>query len=166
MLSKRLFLSSVPFCLSLMFSACAGVSTDPGEGGLLGGIKGLTTGEYDRRIDERQTRLTSIQDHNRQAEQENLALQKRNEALGSRISRMRRKTDALKAELRRLQAQGSKGPRRAKLTKMQQRLAVLDAKHKRLNQQPSTGKIDQQTLEQEFNHLEREAQELEQHLVQ
>ncbi|BCU06324.1 hypothetical protein Atep_10010 [Allochromatium tepidum] len=46
--------------LALWLGGCASVSTDPREGGLAGGIKGLSTGAYDARIREREDRLAVL----------------------------------------------------------------------------------------------------------
>lgn len=46
---------------ALTLSGCAGASTDPHTGGLIGGINGLATGAYDKRIADRQAAVADLE---------------------------------------------------------------------------------------------------------
>lgn len=118
MLSKRFFLRSAPFCLALTLSACAGVTTDPGQEGSPGDVKEPATGEKDQLMDQQKTRPESIQDYKQQVEQKTSDLKKEKEAAVDQISRTRKTTDVIDPELRRMQTQGSKMPRVTRPTKM------------------------------------------------
>ncbi|SEL63767.1 hypothetical protein [Ectothiorhodospira marina] len=67
---------------TLGLAGCA-TTTDPHEGGLLGGIQGMGSGAYDQRVQEREDRLEQL----RQAQQE---LQTEREDLEARKTRQRR----------------------------------------------------------------------------
>ncbi len=162
MSQKKIIRLAGVICVGLALCGCAGISTDPGEGGLLGGIKGLSTGEYDRRIDSREARLNTLKDHNRKMEEENLVLKQRNRSLETRVSRMRTQTAAANAKARKVKAQGgSASVNQTEINRLNARLAEIDSERRRLNEAVRVGTINQRTLEQEFDRLDREAIELE-----
>jgi chromosome segregation ATPase len=108
---SRLSQASV-VCLTLLLASCANVSTDPREGGLMGGIKGLQTGAYDQRVQERQDRLSQMQAlqsnlsaEQRQLEQDRTASQaaldeerRRLQQLNNNVVQLRQNVDQLVRE--------------------------------------------------------------------
>lgn len=96
-------------CLTFALASCANVSTDPREGGLIGGIKGLQTGAYDQRAREREDLLSQMQTmqsqlsaEQRQLEQDRTASQaaldderRRLQQLNNNVLRLRQNVDQL-----------------------------------------------------------------------
>jgi chromosome segregation ATPase len=88
---------------------CGCITDDPRQGGLLGGIQGLSSGSYERRLYERETSLTHLNSQNSQLGRKNSELQ--NEAgkaalerkrLNSRIAALNASTAQLNEKARRM----------------------------------------------------------------
>ena len=60
--SRRVYaaLKGVAPLLALSLVGCAGASTDPHTGGLAGGLTGITTGAYDKRIGDREANVADL----------------------------------------------------------------------------------------------------------
>ena len=103
----------------VFLTACA-TSTDPHEGGFLGGVQGLSSGEYDSRINERQARLdrmkqeqaaldnekksltqnkSSLEKKIRQEKQQLAKLKKKNRSLETKIAQLNKDNDISKKEM-------------------------------------------------------------------
>ncbi len=122
------------YCITLLFlcalTACATTSTDPREGGLAGGISGLSSGAYDERVREREDRLAELR-----ATQ--AALDAESRELEAAQAERQRLVDAERAELARLNADietlhntveglsAQLGETDARVVDIQQRLAQL-----------------------------------------
>lgn len=86
-------------CVSLSLAACANVSTDPTEGGLLGGIKGLQTGAYEQRVQERESRLSQMHALQSQLGTERSQLQQDRSASQAALDQERRRLQQLNANV-------------------------------------------------------------------
>ncbi len=75
--------------LCFFIISCAAPSKDPGEGGLIGGVVGLSTGNYKDRITERENNLKELQSIQANSEQEKIALKKSKADKESELSRLR-----------------------------------------------------------------------------
>ncbi|MBK1673083.1 hypothetical protein CKO35_07135 [Ectothiorhodospira shaposhnikovii] len=116
------------FPLALL-TACA-TSTDPREGGLLGGMQGLGSGAYEARVQEREARLEELRQTQRmlEGERDDLELRKAEQnrqvaAERARLSRLDADVSALDREVRTLSTQHGQGDRRVQ--ELQARLAGL-----------------------------------------
>ncbi len=86
----------------LCLSAC---STNPREGGFIGGVQGLSTGEYDRRVADREQNLAAIQQAQASGEQENQNLNVEKAELQSRLATLQQQNARLNAELNSIEQQ-------------------------------------------------------------
>lgn len=87
------------FCVSggLMSAGCANVSTDPHTGGLIGGINGITTGSYDRRLADKQADVADL-------EAAGDALQNRIGSARERLANLDRKLSERKSAIGKMKA--------------------------------------------------------------
>lgn len=88
-----------------MFLLCGcATSSNPAEGGFLSGVQGLTSGEYQNRVNQKQGSLEQLQESGSQlrSQQENLSQQ--SAALTSQEKSYRRKLSRMNHDLRKMQA--------------------------------------------------------------
>ena len=95
----------------LIFYACAGTSTDPKEGGLFGGIHGLSSGKYEERVRQREERLDSLKKAQKNLKEEQKALEKERQDKDRiiaeqkrRLAELQNKSKALSFEVDKYQA--------------------------------------------------------------
>ncbi len=124
---KRSFmlLLNAPFLLA----ACA-TSTDPHEGGFLGGVQGLSSGVYEQRLREREERLQRLREEQRELERERDELKQRDQGLARRLAVERGRLRKLSEETRGLQRRidALRATRKAssgKIARLRKRLAAL-----------------------------------------
>lgn len=105
---------SVLLCV-LLLAGC-GASQDPREGGLFGGISGLGSGAYEERVEEREQRLTRLQQIHKDldAESRELDIQKTDlreqiEFERAHLAEMQSSTARLEQELSRMTASDAAG---------------------------------------------------------
>jgi chromosome segregation ATPase len=114
-----------------LLSGCAS-SGDPREGGLLGGIQGLSSGGYEQRIREREERLAALRetqselaeqreslDRSRADAEQQLAMETR------RLADLQVDVSQLRAELNRLEAEH--GEQDSRVARLRERLETLQA---------------------------------------
>lgn len=89
----------------LVMGACEGVSSDPRQGGLAGGLCGLSSGAYQRRLDARQRELNSLDAINRRLESRAGNGQREAAGLAARIVQQKRQLAAAEAELAQLRVE-------------------------------------------------------------
>ncbi|MCG5502029.1 hypothetical protein [Ectothiorhodospira lacustris] len=113
----------------VLLAGCA-TSTDPREGGLLGGIQGLGSGAYDSRVQEREARLEALRRTQRELEGEQGDLEARKAeqtrqvaAERTRLDRLNADVAALDREMASLSAQHGRGDQRVR--ELQTRLTDL-----------------------------------------
>jgi chromosome segregation ATPase len=88
-----------------MFLLCGcATSSNPAEGGFFSGVHGLTSGEYQNRVNQKQGSLEQLQENGSQlrSQQENLSQQ--SAALTSQEKSYRRKLSRMNHDLKRMQA--------------------------------------------------------------
>lgn len=76
--------------LAIIFLSACATSTDPHEGGFLGGVQGLSSGEYDRRHDERQARLERMKQQQSQLDNESRSLTQDKSSLEKKLQAEKR----------------------------------------------------------------------------
>ncbi len=89
----------------LVMGACEGVSSDPRQGGFAGGVCGLSTGAYQRRLDARQRELDGLDAINRRLESRAASGQREAAGLTARIAQQKRQLAAAQAELAQLRVE-------------------------------------------------------------
>ncbi|QVL50254.1 MAG: DUF4201 domain-containing protein [Thiocapsa sp.] len=119
---------------ALLVGCCTNVTQDPSQGGLAGGVCGLTTGAYDQRIDEREARLAQVQGERYVAVQ-------RQEDLKVNDAQSRRELSNMKSQVSRLQGQISSVTvsttnKKGQKAELSQRANNLQAELNRLQGQP------------------------------
>ncbi|RFC64278.1 hypothetical protein DYI37_08035 [Fulvimarina endophytica] len=103
----------------LLSGCCSGVTSDPREGGLAGGVCGQATGAYGQRIDDRTALLASLDGSRRALEGDLSGLDAKADALLSALRGERRSLERQRRDLaglsRDLAAMTAASPRRAAL---------------------------------------------------
>lgn len=147
--------------LIMMAGGCAGTtSTDPKEGGLIGGMRGISSGEYEERIKQREERLQRLREMQKDLDTEQAALEAEKEAKARKVAEQRReleelleKTEALTIDVEKFQAKlGQQATMQkhlsSELSQLQEKISNLSAEsHKGME-------VDQ--LEEERASLEKE----------
>lgn len=118
--------------MALSASGCQTASTDPREGGLMGGITGLQSGAYDERVRERQDRLAEMRALQGELDSERSDLDGRRAALQrevaeerSRLARLGRDIAGLDSSVAELSAR--RGSDDARVEALQRRIVELKA---------------------------------------
>jgi len=122
---------------AVILTACT-VSSDPRQGGLVGGLHGLSTGAYDARIQQRQEELTRQQSANQGLKEQSEALER--EAQEQQIE--------LAAEQKRM-------------IKMEENLSSLEENVKRLKAKSGKQKAEIATLKRKIGDQRRQLKSLE-----
>lgn len=114
---------------TVALGACA-TTDDPREGGLIGGVQGLSSGAYERRVREREDNLAKLRAVQAELEQEGVALTAEKSKRRQVVDQERRKLAELEADvgalerrLAELDGSGSAGDQR--IQELQDRLAGL-----------------------------------------
>lgn len=85
---------ALPVLAALFLSGCcSGVSTDPREGGLAGGVCGKATHAYDQRLRHRQQQLASLSEAQRDLQARLGSDRRRAAALGTSVAAKKRRQD-------------------------------------------------------------------------
>jgi len=147
--------------LIMMAGGCAGTtSTDPKEGGLIGGIRGISSGEYEERIKQREESLQRLKGMQKDLDTEQAALEAKKEAKARKVAEQRReleelleKTEVLTIDVEKFQAKlGQQATIRedlnSKLSQLQEKISNLSAE--------SHKGIEVEQLEEERASLEKE----------
>lgn len=113
-----------------VLAGCAGASKDPHEGGFFGGVAGLSSGEYDRRLQDRDENLQRLRQTQAELDAESDRLERRKatkqarvEDLRARLKRLERDTRALNRRINDLAQQSAAGD--ARVTEAQRRARDL-----------------------------------------
>ena len=84
----------IGFLSVFVFEGCA-TSTDPREGGLAGGIHGLSSGKYEERIQQREDRLQKLKEMQKELDEEQAALMTEKETKAAKVAEQRRELEEL-----------------------------------------------------------------------
>ena len=114
-------------------AGCANLSTDPREGGFLGGVSGLNSGAYEARVVEREDRLAQLRETQRGLESERTQLETHRSDVDRQVAAERARVKKLDADVVGLEKkvgtlktkQGTDGKR---VGELQSRLAELKRK--------------------------------------
>ena len=96
----------VAFAFLLLLPGCAG-SPDPTEGGFFGGVRGLGSGAYEERVQEREDRLSRLQQVQKDLEAESEDLDAEKLSLREQIDRERALLGELESSLAELEQETS-----------------------------------------------------------
>jgi len=91
----------------LLLSACA-VTDDPSKGGFISGVYGVSSGAYDKRIEERQRNLEALRQAQQGSQAEQQQLQAEKSSLNSQVEQLRKTSADLEQDLDDLSLQISK----------------------------------------------------------
>ncbi|AUI69735.1 hypothetical protein [Beggiatoa leptomitoformis] len=150
--------------LSLFVNACA-VSDDPAQGGFFGGVYGITSGGYDRRVDEREQNLAALKNLKNQNETEQQALTIEKTTTIERLSALREQSQQLSTAVSQLTRQINST--QAKTTALQQKKQALakqaqqlQGSLKKLQQASAAQQVTNSTLQTYENEEKRLRQEI------
>lgn len=85
--------------LGLLAAGCQTVSSDPREGGLLGGMSGLQSGAYEQRVRDREARLAEMRAMQEELERDQGALGQSREALRRQVADERSRLAHLNSDI-------------------------------------------------------------------
>ena len=113
-----------------VLSGCATVSDDPREGGLLGGLSGISSGAYDARVSEREDRLKRLREMQADLDAEKGQLEAQRSAAQRQLQVEQARLQRLDAEVVALQSKvdglaGAQGQDRQRVNALQSRLDAL-----------------------------------------
>ena len=150
-----------PLLLIMLAGGCAGTtSTDPKKGGLIGGIRGISSGEYEERIKQREERLQKLREMQTDLDTEQAALEAEKDDKSRKVAEQRRelgellkKTESLAMDSAKFQA---KLDQQETIRKdLNRKLSQLQEKINNLSSESHTG-IEVEQLEAERTSLEKE----------
>lgn len=153
---------AVLLLIGLSISACE-TTDDPTRGGLWGGIHGLSSGAYERRLQERRERLSRLEQARHELETQNRTLSDEHRSRQRGVEAERARLRALRADLRRLEdatrdleARQATGNERAhelrqRVRSMDRQLTALD--HTAPNERLVELERERQALDQEYRAL-------------
>jgi len=143
------------------------VTDDPKQGGFIGGVIGLSSGNYQRNVEERQTRLAAIQSIGRDLTAEQQQLKAKNASLQMRIKAQQNALKRLDAEVAKLEQDARQIHAATASDAQQQRafMAQIDSIQTRiaaLKRETSTtaSSPELEALQKQFHNLEQEAEQL------
>jgi chromosome segregation ATPase len=153
---------TIMMCSCLLLVACA--SDNPREGGFFGGVAGINSGNYDKRVQERQDsleRLNAIKQELGEEQSRLTSEKQRKEArvagLKKQLTQLYTETDELTRQLERKRAESS--GEQKKVAQLQQDLAQLRQEIAAAEKQAEQGR-PVAALEDERNRLEQEYRQL------
>jgi len=158
--SSRIHVVFAPSFVILLIFGCAGPSTDPRQGGLIGGAYGLSSGKYEERVKEREKRLKKLEELQQELEKDKANLEEQKEQKSRELSDiqhqlddLQKKSEALANEVDHFQV--TLKEQEAKHNQLRMQLATLKIKIGALSEK-STRDIQVEQLEAERAVLEKE----------
>jgi len=152
--------SAIGLALVLLVGACVTPSDDPAKGGFFSGMKNLSDGTYDRRLQQREKALQDEQDQNirNQRQVERVAAQRdamaaQRSAAEARSASLQRELASLKAKLR--QSKKETGGLQRDIDTLNSKIAVVEQD----SFTPEPEKLQRlETLRKEKEALDREVE--------
>jgi len=133
----------ITILFSAILTSCA-VSNDPRQGGLLGGLHGLSTGAYDARVRERQAELNRQQSFNQDLNEQSKTLESEAQLREyeltleqQRLAKMESDLSSLESDVNRLKAKSEK--KKTQIANLQRK--VKDQKQKLKTQQSALAEL-------------------------
>jgi chromosome segregation ATPase len=129
---------------------CSNVTQDPTQGGLMGGVCGLSTGAYDQRIADREARLAAVKGEHTAAVDENARLTVQSDKNSSEIKSMRKDVGRMQTAI--AGAKANTAAKQQQKADLQRRLAALEAELRQLQaSSPTAANLQRKKeLEQEI----------------
>ncbi|MDR3566911.1 MAG: hypothetical protein P4L43_02680 [Syntrophobacteraceae bacterium] len=160
-----LYIAGIAFAL---FSLCSCATTsNPAEGGFFSGVQGLRSGEYQNRVNQKQSDLGQLKESGSQlrAEQENLSersadLASRERSYRHRLAHMNRDLARLQARLRKSRINTKSG--RAQKVQLEKNLTTLKV---RIRTQEHSGGLSEDQIQQQLAGLQQEKSRLEHEIL-
>jgi len=156
---------SAGLMLALLLSAGCGVTDDPSEGGILGGINGLASGKYEERLANRQVTLGRIRTESYGLQQDNRQLGDEAGGVTSQRSRLHRQIVALDAKTTELTERTSRlradtEAKRQQRVELDRRLQQVRSDLAVLNRQVDENRMTVEETERQRRELEQELADL------
>ncbi len=149
-----------PVLICSLLSASCATTDDPNQGGLAGGVHGLSSGAYEKRIEEREESLERLEGMQKElrTEQQGLEMDKaehqaRLRDIQTRLARLDRETERLMQDIRNKRLYLAE--EKAKQARLEQNLARLRGDIADLEQKSASGG-SMVSLETERDRLEEE----------
>lgn len=142
---------------TILLTACCN-TTDPTKGGLCGGIGGLSSGNYDKRIEEREKNLAAINKVLDEEKEKNSALESTKAEKEQQIIMLNNEINRMESDIYNLRREitGTTKNREELLA----RVRALEMKISALKSKPITESSDLTKLEKEKTKLEEEVEML------
>ena len=164
---RRWVFVAICFCINLFASGCA-TNPDPGQGGFIDGLVGMSSGGYQGRVDQRQQNLSTVQSANAKMEEQNRTLKGDLAATKEEEQAYRDQLARLQGDMKALQSQLAKAKVKtqadlAHKKELEQNLASLNGKIAQANN--SKGSVREADLQEELNKLKAEKEKLKQQIL-
>lgn len=133
--------------VTLLFAGCTTPSNNPRKGGLLGGLHGISSGEYDRRVQERKNRISELEDLEKQRKQRASIIEQRKLDLKKEKETWEINVDSLDEDIRNLEnqvfiLQGSQSEEERAAKNLKKKLRALKEEQHALQNNFNQGKIN------------------------
>lgn len=138
--------------LALLVSGCSSASTDPHTGGLMGGIAGITTGAYDKRLAEKQTEVAELDAAGDALKARIGSSEARLRDLDKKIAARKSKIERMKADLAEIDRMLKSGA--AETAAAKGTLTTVESENKRKAAILAPLKAERDTLQRMVNELE------------
>ena len=140
-------------------------TTDPRQGGLAGGIQGLSSGAYEERIKTRKESLARLQAIRSQLEADKASLQATRREKESEVQEHQRRLEALRTEIEQLVAEVEQFSNQLthkdkRVVEMRQRLSRLTDDIGELDKARKTEGVQREQLQEQVDALEEEYRKL------
>lgn len=161
-----MWLQGLIIIIALLLSSCASGpdrSNDPRSGGLFGGIKGLTQGDYDARVSQKEDTLSIVKQSNERIGKETASVisaqretQKKIAGLRSKLASLNNEINDLSRQIAELKQQGAADPR--ELEELSKIVSALEIDMNDLNQEANQSSPHYEQLLAQKKQLEQEYQ--------
>jgi chromosome segregation ATPase len=156
---------SASLMLALLPLTGCGATSDPSQGGFLGGVQGLVSGGYDQRITQRKAALGNLQIGNQILEQDNRQLDKEAGGVASERHRLHQQIATLDAKTTELTARTSRlradtETERRQRADLDQRLRQVRDDLAALNREADGNRMTAEAAERQRRELEQELADL------
>ncbi len=151
-----------PLCLAaaLLLGACNATTDDPAKGGFFSGLKGLSEGTYDRRLQERERSLQDEEDANLRSQRQAQRVAAQRDAVAAQRNAAEARSAALRKELGGLKAR--LGRAKADTAGLQRDIDALEARIALVGQDSFTPEPEKlkrlEALRREKEALDREVE--------
>ncbi|GGF75298.1 hypothetical protein GCM10007301_38980 [Azorhizobium oxalatiphilum] len=144
----------------MLMGFCEGVSSDPRQGGLMGGVCGNATGSYKKRTQDREQALDALEQANRKLNSRLTAGQAEADTLNTRITAVRTRLQRTDTELNQLKVrvarrEAQRSLRQAELDTIKREIASLTETYDQLSQRVTAQEATVRAIESGVNIAQR-----------